>query len=88
VGASTLAALCVPPARLDEVAAVVSAFAEVNHNYAREHRYNLWFVVTAESLARVKEVLAEIQGATGLCPLDLPLVAEYHIDLGFAIQWN
>ena len=32
-GASTLAALAVPPERLAEVAAVVSAQPEVNHNY-------------------------------------------------------
>jgi DNA-binding Lrp family transcriptional regulator len=47
VGASTLAALAVPPDRLEEIAARVSARPEVNHNYEREHRYNLWFVVTA-----------------------------------------
>ena len=44
-GASTLAALRVPPGRLAEVARTVSAYSEVNHNYQREHAYNLWFVV-------------------------------------------
>ena len=42
IGAATLAALAVLPARLAEVAARVSARSEVNHNYEREHRYNLW----------------------------------------------
>lgn len=88
VGASTLAALAVPQERLDEVAAVVSAFPEVNHNYAREHRFNLWFVVTGETPAHVQAVLNEIELATGLTPMDLPLESEYHIDLGFAIRWN
>ena len=37
IGASTLAALAAPPDRLEQVAALVSAFAGVNHNYEREH---------------------------------------------------
>ena len=45
---------------------MVSGFAEVNHNYEREHRLNLWFVVTAESRARVSAVLAEIEHRSGL----------------------
>ena len=36
-GWSTLAAMAVPESRLDEVADLVSAFPEVNHNYEREH---------------------------------------------------
>ncbi|HQA12004.1 MAG TPA: Lrp/AsnC family transcriptional regulator, partial [Zoogloea sp.] len=46
IGASTLAAMAVPVADLPRVAALVSAFAGVNHNYRREHRYNLWFVAS------------------------------------------
>lgn len=87
IGASTLAALAVPPERLEAVAAVVSALAEVNHNYEREHRYNLWFVITAQDRAAVDRVLAEIAAATGLTPLDLPMVEDYFIDLGFSLQW-
>ncbi|GGX80232.1 siroheme decarboxylase subunit beta [Vogesella alkaliphila] len=85
VGVSTLAALAVPPPRLDEVAARVSRLREVNHNYAREHRYNLWFVLTAPDRAGIDAALAQIAADTGLAPLDLPLEREYHIDLGFAL---
>ena len=87
VGASTLAALAVPPERLEDVAALVGAFAEVNHNYAREHRLNLWFVVTAPNAERVAQVLAEIAALTGLTPLDLRLERDFHVDLGFRL-WN
>lgn len=83
IGASTLAALAVPPARLDEVAAQVSAHAGVNHNYEREHRYNLWFVATAADEAALAVLLDDIQDQTGLPPITLPLVEEFHIDLGF-----
>ncbi|NDV14041.1 siroheme decarboxylase subunit beta [Crenobacter caeni] len=85
VGASTLAALSVPPARMAEVASMVSAQAEVNHNYARAHRYNLWFVLTAADRAGVEVALARIGRDSGLAVLDLPLTREYHIDLGFSL---
>jgi DNA-binding Lrp family transcriptional regulator len=87
VGASTLAALAVPPERLEDVAVLVGAFAEVNHNYAREHWLNLWFVVTAPDAERVAQVLAEIATLTGLTPLDLRLERDFHVDLGFRL-WN
>ena len=85
VGASTLAALSVPPERLEEVAAIVSAQPEVTHNYEREHDWNLWFVVTAADRAGVRAVLERIERATGLEVLDLPLKRGFHIDLGFAL---
>ncbi len=83
IGASTLAALAAPPQRLEEIAALVSRHAEVNHNYEREHRYNLWFVVAAADEARVAAVLREIEEHTGCTPVSLPLLQEFHVDLGF-----
>lgn len=88
IGASTLAAMAVPPGRLAQVAELVTAFPEVNHNYEREHRFNLWFVLTAADRARLDAVLAAIAAATGLPVLDLPMLEEYHIDLGFPIRWT
>jgi DNA-binding Lrp family transcriptional regulator len=87
VGASTLAAFAVPPGRLEQVAAKVSARPEVNHNYEREHEYNLWFVVTAADRAGVDRVLGELALETGLEPLDLPMLEDYFIDLGFSLRW-
>ena len=87
VGASLLAAMSVPPARLREVAELVSSHAEVNHNYAREHAYNLWFVVVAPDAARLREVLEDISRRTGLAVMELPLEKPYHIDLGFRL-WS
>jgi DNA-binding Lrp family transcriptional regulator len=86
VGASTLAALAVPGADLVRVAEIVSAQPEVNHNYEREHRWNLWFVVAAPDEAGVAAALGRIGTATGRDPLRLPLVEEYHIDLGFDLE--
>ena len=84
-GASTLAALSVSGDRLPDVADMVSRYDEVNHNYEREHHYNLWFVVTAADEAGVRCVLEDIEMRTGLAVLDLPLEQSFYIDLGFPL---
>jgi DNA-binding Lrp family transcriptional regulator len=83
VGASLLAAMAVPPERLAAVASFVSEQPGTNHNYEREHRYNLWFVVTGGKQAEVERTLACIEAAAGLQALRLPLLEEFHVDLGF-----
>ena len=86
-GASTLAAMAVPGERIDEVAALVSSYREVNHNYERDHPYNLWFVITAPDREALTRVVTEVSERTGLEVLTLPLEHSYHIDLGFRL-WN
>ena len=86
-GWSTLAAMAVPESRLDDVAALINGYPQVNHNYEREHRLNLWFVVTGESRDHVWVLLDEIRQRTGLEVLDLPLEEAFCLDLGFPIQW-
>lgn len=83
VGVSTLAAMCVPPERLEVVADLVNNCTEVNHNYEREHRLNLWFVATAADAVRLQEVLDDIAARSGIEVLAFPLLESYHIDLGF-----
>ena len=86
LGVSTLAALAVPPTRLETVAQQVNDYPEVNHNYQREHDFNLWFVLTAATASRLQAVLAELEAQTGLSALNLPLLEEFHIDLGFDLR--
>ncbi|MDE2579984.1 MAG: Lrp/AsnC family transcriptional regulator [Hyphomicrobiales bacterium] len=86
IGSSTLAAIRVPAERLDAVAAQVSAHAAVNHNYAREHDWNLWFVVTASGPDSRQAALETIARETGLPVIALPLRDEFHIDLGFDLN--
>ena len=80
-GAVTLAAMAVPAERFEEVAESVNAFPEVAHNYARDHRLNMWFVVACDTPGRIAEVLAEIEDATGLAVLDLPKEEEFFLEL-------
>jgi len=86
IGESTLAAMAVPPARLEEVAALVSGYRSVNHNYEREHHFNLWFVVTGPDDDHIQAVLAGIETQTGLPVLSLPMLNDYHIDLAFPLH--
>lgn len=88
LGASVLVAMEVPEARLEQVAHLVSSYAEVNHNYEREHRLNLWFVAAAADQEHIDSLLADIEHRTGITPLPLPLLEEFHIDLGFDLQWD
>ncbi|MBF0219024.1 MAG: Lrp/AsnC family transcriptional regulator [Gammaproteobacteria bacterium] len=85
VGVSTLAAMAIPEAALESVAAYISSLREVNHNYEREDHFNLWFVITAADDAQLAERLQCISAKTGFAIMSLPLVEQYHIDLGFPL---
>jgi DNA-binding Lrp family transcriptional regulator len=88
IGASTLAAMSVPEERLETVAEQVNSFDAVNHNYEREHKLNLWFVATAPDEEHLQQVLQEIEQSTGIEVIALPMIEDYHIDLGFDLQWT
>ncbi|MDT3434334.1 AsnC family transcriptional regulator [Haloarcula sp. 1CSR25-25] len=85
IGSSTLAAVSAPEDRFDEVAEIINEYRQVNHNYARDHEWNMWFVVTAGSRQRRDEILAEIEERTGCSVLVLPMLTDYYIDLEFPV---
>ncbi|WP_019646518.1 Lrp/AsnC family transcriptional regulator [Novispirillum itersonii] len=80
-GLAILAALSVPAERFDEVTATVNAYPEVAHNYQRDHRWNMWFVVATATPDRAWAVLAEIEAVTGLTVVALPKEHEFFLDL-------
>ncbi|MEN8215099.1 MAG: Lrp/AsnC family transcriptional regulator [Pseudomonadota bacterium] len=88
IGTSTLVAMAVPKGRLQDVANYISGLPEVNHNYEREHRFNLWFVVTATTEEHLQALLIEIEENTGIAVMSLPMLESYHIDLGFDLKFN
>ncbi len=88
VGRSTLAAMAVPEGRLEKVAELVNGYDEVNHNYEREHRFNLWFVATAADQQQLDATLADIERRSGIEVMSLPMLEPYHLDLGFSIDWS
>ena len=88
VGVSTLAAMAVPEQELETIADIVSSFDEVNHNYERDHHFNLWFVVVAADDESLQSTLAEIGKRSGYKVMDLPLLEDFYIDLGFELRWT
>jgi len=88
VGVSSLMAMAIPTAQLQKVAAIVNQYPEVNHNYERENRFNLWFVLIARDDAHLQSVIADIELQTGFKTLYLPLLADYFINLGFEIAFD
>ncbi|MFB6119122.1 Lrp/AsnC family transcriptional regulator [Halosegnis sp.] len=85
IGSSTLAAVRAPTGRFDEVAEVVNSYRQVNHNYRRDHEWNMWFVVTAGDRATRDRILTEIEDRTGCAVLNLPMLTDYYIDLEFPV---
>ena len=86
IGISTLVAMAVPEEQLHHVADIVNRYPEVNHNYEREHRFNLWFVVIASDSKDLQSVISGIENQTGLNTMQLPLLADYFINLGFELD--
>ncbi len=84
---STLIAMRVPEERLDKVAGIVNQYRGVTHNYQRPAKYNMWFTVTAESPARLDEIIGEIKTKTGITDLlNLPALRLFKINVDFQLE--
>jgi DNA-binding Lrp family transcriptional regulator len=86
IGVSMLVAMAVPEPELQRVADIISRCPEVNHNYEREHRFNLWFVAVASTAEHLARVLDAIEKETGYPTQRLPLLNDFFIDLGFRLD--
>ncbi len=82
-GAFCLCAMAVPEAEFDRVLIQVNAHPEVAHNYERDHRLNMWFVLATDSRERIHEVADRIEAQTGLKVLRFPKEREFFI--GFRV---
>ena len=82
-GALTLAAMKVAAEDFERVAALVNAHPEVAHNYAREHAFNMWFVLATDTSERIQAVIREIEDETGYKVYNMPKLEEYFVGLRF-----
>ena len=80
-GAFVLAALAVPEVRWEEVVAAVNALPQVAHNYRREHRLNMWFVLATETPEGIAEAISRIEADTGLRVFAFPKEREYFVEM-------
>lgn len=83
-GAVCLCALAAPAERFDAIADLVNAHPEVAHNYQRDHRLNMWFVISTDRPGRIGEVAQEIEAETGLEVLLMPKQKEFFV--GFRVS--
>lgn len=83
----TLCAIKVPPERIDEVAQVVNDYIGITHNYLRDHEYNMWFTILAQSPDKVEQILADIQAKTGIQDvINLPSERFFKVLVNFEIK--
>ena len=80
-GAFSLCALQVPEARFEEVTELVNAFPQVAHNYQRDHRWNMWFVLAAETRRELEATFEDIVARSGCPGLNLPKEEEFYVGL-------
>jgi DNA-binding Lrp family transcriptional regulator len=80
-GAFVLAAMRVPEADFERVAGQVNAFAEVAHNYRREHELNMWFVLATATPQGIAQAIAAIEASTGLPVFAFPKEREYFVEM-------
>jgi DNA-binding Lrp family transcriptional regulator len=85
IGSSTLAAVQAPDERFSAIADIVNSYRQVNHNYRRDHAWNMWFVVTAGSRETRDGILDDIEERTGCAVLNLPMLTDFYIDLEFPV---
>ncbi len=84
-GGLTLAAMPVPEAEFEQVAAWLDARPEVAHNYARDHALNMWFVLATEAPEEIEDCIEAIEEGTGLPVYNFPKEREYCLDLRFKV---
>ncbi|THF65595.1 Lrp/AsnC family transcriptional regulator [Pseudothauera nasutitermitis] len=85
-GAFCLAAMEVPEARWGEVVVQVNEIPEVAHNYRREHRLNMWFVLATETPDDVHASAREIERRTGLAVHLFPKEREYFVGMQLEVR--
>jgi len=87
LAAATLIALHVPEERVHEIAAIISSYPEVSHNFRRDHYYALWFTISGKNEEAIQRVLTEILRRTGISNTDvlnLPTVRKLKVDVHFS----
>jgi DNA-binding Lrp family transcriptional regulator len=80
-GGLSLVAMKIPPADFERVADIVNAMPEVAHNYAREHAFNMWFVLATETPEGQRAALDRIERETGCPAYSMPKIREYFVEL-------
>jgi DNA-binding Lrp family transcriptional regulator len=81
--ASTLVTAHIEQEDLKKVVPAVNKLKGVSHNYLREHHYNLWFTLRADSQQDIKTILEKLSKRFGITFNSLPVVRVFKLDARF-----
>ena len=84
-GGLTLAAMIVDEEDYERVNEQVNAFAQVAHNYRREHELNMWFVLATETPEGIEDCIKEMEDITGYHVFNMPKKEEFYVGLKFEL---
>ena len=80
-GALSLAAMEIRLEDYERVTNIVNDQPEVAHNYERNHRLNMWFVLATETPEAQQETIARIERESGYAVYNMPKIREYFVEL-------
>ncbi len=83
--ASTLAAAHVPEEKLLDVTEAVNALSGVSHNYLRDHYYNLWFTLQAQTIEEIENILSDLHKRFGIVFHSLPVLRTFKLSVQFNV---
>jgi DNA-binding Lrp family transcriptional regulator len=81
--ASTLVAAHIEQENLKKVISAVNKLQGVSHNYLREHHYNLWFTLRANSQKDLETILKKLSKRFGAAFNSLPVERIFKLDARF-----
>jgi DNA-binding Lrp family transcriptional regulator len=81
--ASALVAAHIEQEDLKKVISAVNKLKGVSHNYLREHHYNLWFTLRADSQKGLETILKKLSKRFGAAFNSLPVVRVFKLDARF-----
>jgi siroheme decarboxylase len=81
--ASTLVAAHIEQDDLKKVIPAINKLQGVSHNYLREHYYNLWFTLRADSQKKLERILEKFSKRFNISFNSLPVVRVFKLDARF-----
>jgi DNA-binding Lrp family transcriptional regulator len=80
---STLVAAHIEQKNLKKVVGAVNKLQGVSHNYLREHHFNLWFTLRADSQKEIEKILKKLSNRFGVEFRSLPAVRVFKLEARF-----
>jgi len=83
---STLAAVSVPPEKIETAAEFIGSFPQVTHSYLRDDAFNIWFTIIDKDTSHIAAILKQIKDRLKLpddAVMNLPAGKLFKLDTRF-----